>query len=145
MDHLKVKKAHLVGYSMGGIITANFMVKHPDRVLSGTLGGMGWLPAGELAKLGFGTKGKGNGSALDLCFRSLGNLGVTQEELKGIRVPVTVLVGDDDVVKKLYVEPLQKVRPDWPVVEIKDANHITCILKPQFKEEIQKWLAKQSK
>jgi pimeloyl-ACP methyl ester carboxylesterase len=146
LDYLKIKKAHIVGYSMGGIITANFITKHPDRVLSGTLGGMGWLPAGVLAELGFGTKGKGNGSALDLCFRSLGKLGLTQEEIKAIKVPVTVLVGDrDNLVKKLYVEPLQPVRKDWPVVEIKDADHITCILKPQFKEEIQKSLAKQEK
>ncbi len=34
LDHLKIKKAHVVGYSMGGIIAANFIVKHPDRVLS---------------------------------------------------------------------------------------------------------------
>src|SRR5262249_56126141 len=40
LDHLKIKKAHIVGYSMGGIITANFMVKHPDPVLSRTLARM---------------------------------------------------------------------------------------------------------
>src|SRR5215470_4672569 len=28
LDHLKLKKAHLVGYSMGGMITMKFMVKH---------------------------------------------------------------------------------------------------------------------
>jgi pimeloyl-ACP methyl ester carboxylesterase len=33
LDHLKIKKAHVVGYSMGGIITAKFIAKHPDRVL----------------------------------------------------------------------------------------------------------------
>jgi pimeloyl-ACP methyl ester carboxylesterase len=42
MDHLKIKKAHIVGYSMGGIIAGNFIANHEDRVLSGTLGGMGW-------------------------------------------------------------------------------------------------------
>jgi hypothetical protein len=51
-------------------------------------------------------------------------------------------VGDEDeIVTKLYVEPLQRVRKDWPIIAIKDADHITCILKPQFKEEIQTWLA----
>ena len=34
---------------------------------------------------------------------------------------------------------------DWTVVEIGDANHLTCIIKPQFKEEIRKWLASQKK
>jgi hypothetical protein len=37
------------------------------------------------------------------------------------------------------------VRKDWPVIEIKNADHITCILQPQFREEIQKWLAKHSR
>src|SRR5262245_20622286 len=114
MDHLKIKKAHIVGYSMGGIIADKFIAKHPDRVLSGALCGMGWLPEGELAKLGFGTKGKGDGSAHDLCFRSLGNLGLTQQELKSIKVPMTVLVGDQDkLVKGLYIDnTLRKERPD---------------------------------
>jgi pimeloyl-ACP methyl ester carboxylesterase len=147
LDHLKIKKAHIVGYSMGGIITAKFIAKHPDPVISGMLCGMGWLPEGELAKIGFGTRGKGDGSARDLCFRSLGKLGLTRDELKGIKVPMNVLVGDkDNVVKGLYIDnTLRKERPDWPIVEIKDGDHITTLAKPQFKEEVQKWLLKQSK
>ncbi len=49
---------------------------------------------------------------------------------------------DDDLIKRLYIEPLQKVRKDWRVVEIGGANHITCILKPQFQKEIAAWLDK---
>ena len=42
MDHLKLAKAHLVGYSMGGFMT-NYLVTHyPQRVLTATLGGAGW-------------------------------------------------------------------------------------------------------
>lgn len=73
-------------------------------------------------------------------------MALTEEEIKSIRVPVTVLVGDkDDFVKRLYVEPLKKVRKDWPVIEIKDADHITCILRQQFREEIAVWLRKNTK
>jgi pimeloyl-ACP methyl ester carboxylesterase len=39
LDHLKIKKAHVVGYSMGAIITAKLLATHPDRLLSATLGG----------------------------------------------------------------------------------------------------------
>jgi hypothetical protein len=39
---------------------------------------------------------------------------------------------------------LKAVRKDWSVIEIRGANHITCVGKPQFKEEIHKWLAKQT-
>jgi hypothetical protein len=39
---------------------------------------------------------------------------------------------------------MKGVRKDWRVVEIKDANHITCILKQQFRKEIAAWLKKNS-
>lgn len=145
LDHLKIQQAHIVGYSMGGIIAANFIVKHPDRVRSGTLGGMGWLKEGSIGQRGFEQIGKNDphAKALAICGRSLAKLALTEDEIKSIRVPMTVLVGDkDDLIKKLYVEPLQTVRKDWPVIEIHDGNHITCIFKQPFKSEIQKWLEK---
>jgi hypothetical protein len=37
------------------------------------------------------------------------------------------------------------VGKDWPVVEIKGANHISCIFKQQFREAIAAWLKKNSK
>lgn len=42
MDHLKIRKAHVVGYSMGGFITVKLLTTHPDRLLTATLGGAGW-------------------------------------------------------------------------------------------------------
>lgn len=41
MDHLKIRKAHVVGYSMGAFITLKLLTTHPDRLLSATLGGAG--------------------------------------------------------------------------------------------------------
>jgi pimeloyl-ACP methyl ester carboxylesterase len=148
LDYLKIKKAHIVGYSMGGIIAGNFLVKHPDRVLSGTLGGMGWLKAGSVAQVTFARIGRKDpdAKAHAVCGRSLSKMALTEKEIKSIRVPVAVLVGDkDDLVKRLYVEPLQQVRKDWPVIVIKDANHFSCILKRQFQQEIASWLKKNSK
>jgi pimeloyl-ACP methyl ester carboxylesterase len=144
LDHLKIKKAHIVGYSMGGIITAKFLAKHPDRTLSGTLGGAGWLREGSLEQKFFAAGGK-DGKPVGLCFQSLAKLALTEAEIKSIRVPVAVLIGDNDGLKKLYVDPLQQVRKDWRVVEIKDANHITCILRQQFREEIAAWLKKNAR
>lgn len=37
LDHLNIKKAHLVGISMGGLITQNICILHPDRVISATI------------------------------------------------------------------------------------------------------------
>jgi len=148
LDHLKIKKAHIVGYSMGGIITANFVAKHPERVLSGTLGGMGWLKEGDVAQFFFAQIGKNdpNAKAHEVCGRSLAKLALTEKEIKSIQVPMTVIVGSkDDLIRGLYIDPLKKVRADWPIVEVKDGNHISCIMKPQFKEEIAAWLKKNSK
>ena len=42
LDHLGIEKAHVVGYSMGGFITAKMTTMHPERMLSATIGGAGW-------------------------------------------------------------------------------------------------------
>jgi pimeloyl-ACP methyl ester carboxylesterase len=47
LDHLGIKKAHIVGYSMGGMITAKLLTTHPDRFLTATLGGHGGLKQGD--------------------------------------------------------------------------------------------------
>jgi pimeloyl-ACP methyl ester carboxylesterase len=41
LDHLKIKKAHIVGYSMGGGIAMVFAMEYPERTLSATIGGFG--------------------------------------------------------------------------------------------------------
>jgi pimeloyl-ACP methyl ester carboxylesterase len=41
LDHLEIKRAHIVGYSMGAFITLKLVTVHPERVLSATLGGAG--------------------------------------------------------------------------------------------------------
>jgi pimeloyl-ACP methyl ester carboxylesterase len=46
MDHLKIKRAHIAGYSMGGFITLKLLTEHPDRFLTATLGGSGGIRAG---------------------------------------------------------------------------------------------------
>jgi len=41
LDHLKIEQAHIVGLSMGGYITLQFALNHPNRVRSMTLAGTG--------------------------------------------------------------------------------------------------------
>jgi pimeloyl-ACP methyl ester carboxylesterase len=41
MDHLKIDKAHVHGYSMGGFIVTQLLAKHPERFLTAAYGGSG--------------------------------------------------------------------------------------------------------
>lgn len=52
LDHLKIERAHVIGYSMGALVTLNLVTRHPERVTSAVLGGSGWRPA-ELGRPDF--------------------------------------------------------------------------------------------
>jgi pimeloyl-ACP methyl ester carboxylesterase len=41
MDHLKLQRVHLHGYSMGGGITARILASHPERLITASFGGSG--------------------------------------------------------------------------------------------------------
>lgn len=46
LDHLKIEKAHLVGYSMGGFIVYKFMALHPERLITAMPCGAAWMEPG---------------------------------------------------------------------------------------------------
>lgn len=50
LDHLKITRAHVVGYSMGAWITLKLVTMHPERVLTATLGGSGGLHPSQSAR-----------------------------------------------------------------------------------------------
>jgi len=133
LDHLNIRKAHIVGYSMGGMVALKLIAEHPDRVISGTLGGAGWLREDSILQK-IWTHMRSTGA------RSISELALTADQLKAIQIPVEILVGDRDPMKKLYVEPLESVRSDWRVIEIEGAGHLNCIVKKQFIDELEKWL-----
>lgn len=53
LDHLKIEKAHIVGYSMGSMIATKLLTMKPERFLTAALGGAGGLldPTEEQVKL----------------------------------------------------------------------------------------------
>lgn len=148
LDHLHIDKAHIAGYSMGGMIAMKLAATHPDRIQSIVLGGMGWLRDGSgLANFWSHVpeRQQQRAETPSALLRTLGKLAITEDELKSIRLPVSVLVGDRDPAKQLYVVPLHRIRPEWPVTEIDGAGHFLCIVKPQFKEELKQQLDRQAK
>jgi len=44
MNHLKIEKAHVIGYSMGGFIVLKLATMYPERLLSVAPCGAGWTP-----------------------------------------------------------------------------------------------------
>ena len=122
------------------------VTRHPDRVRSLTLGGMGWLKEGSrLQEFWEKIPDRGRGRTPAACLRSLGKLAVTEKELKAVRVPVSILIGDRDPVRQMYVVPLQRVRDDWPVTVIEGAGHINCVVKQQFQDGLKTALDKNSR
>ncbi len=144
MDHLKIKKAHIVGYSMGGFIALRVISDHPDRVISGTLAGSGWIREGSGLQKVWEHLGQGErGTAPAVCVSSIGKLAIDEAAVQKIKVPMTMIVGDRDPVKRLYADPLHNMRKDWPIVEIEGAGHLTCVVKREFSDELVKWIDKQ--
>lgn len=47
LDHLKIPRAHIVGYSMGGFITLKLLTLYPERFLTATVAGAGQPQAQE--------------------------------------------------------------------------------------------------
>jgi pimeloyl-ACP methyl ester carboxylesterase len=142
MDHLHVKRAHVVGYSLGGMVGMKLIATHPDRVISATIGGMGWFREGSaLQEFWRQMPARPGAPGPPSAFvERVPELALSQQELDRIKVPVEIIIGDRDPVRRLYVDGLRRARKDWPVVELQDAGHVTCIVKPRFKTEIAGWV-----
>ena len=137
MDHLHVRKAHVVGYSLGGMITLKLLTMHEERVSSAVLGGMGWLKADSpLQHFWEEIKGRRNTTVPAACVRGIAKLAVTEDQIKAVRVPVSIIVGERDPCRRLNAEPLLRVRPNWPEHVVQHAGHINCVLKLAFKTQV---------
>ena len=145
MDHLQIKKAHVVGYSLGGMITMKLLTLHPERVQSAVLGGMGWLKEGSALQRFWEVLPEHRNSPVPpACLRGMAKLAVTEEQVRAIHVPVTIIVGERDPCRGLYVRPLRRIRPDWPERVVPDAGHISCVTKPEFRDELAVALLRQA-
>jgi pimeloyl-ACP methyl ester carboxylesterase len=133
LDASNISRAHIVGYSMGGMVALKLATMHPTRVQSVVLGGMGWMPADAPTQ-------KYWASQKNLRARSLADLATTAEEMKAIAIPMIVIVGERDRVRELYVDPLADVRPDIPVKIVAGADHSGCANRPEFQQLLLDWL-----
>lgn len=121
LRHLKIDRADILGYSMGGGVAFQFAVRHPDQlrrlvVLSGTYAHDGWWPDVEASFATF-TAEMFKGSPIQKQYESLGNdpahfpefvrkvIGIDlkpydwSKDVKNIQAPIFMAIGDADGVR----------------------------------------------
>ena len=162
LDQLKISKAHLVGYSMGGDIVAQFVTLYPDRALTATIGGTSvaksWtdehareneeiassleqggglrlliqrlmppdeppVPVANLERASQELIRRNDPLALAAILRGYPARGITDDELKAVRVPLLAIVGSADPNVR-GVQALKLLLPDLQVVVIDKATHV---------------------
>lgn len=158
LDHLKIEKADLVGYSMGARISAYAAAHYPARVRSATLGGMGInltqsvssgdpvakaLEAPSLKDVSdpvgisfrkFAEQTKSDLKALASLSRSHQRI-VPREDAAKIRVPVQIVVGTKDDIAGSG-EELAALIPGSTFVSLPDRDHMRTVGDTKFKQAV---------
>jgi len=134
LDHVNAKQAHVVGYSMGGMISIKFATMHPDRVRSLLIGGMGWLPEGSDSVKKFATDTAAS-PRLQASIRGFTEFGTSEAAMKAIAMPVKVIIGTDDNLTH-RVDLWKGIVPSLDVTYVPGATHQGCVFAPEFKQGI---------
>jgi pimeloyl-ACP methyl ester carboxylesterase len=162
LDHLKIERADVMGYSMGARITAYLTVDDPARVRSALLGGLGVklvegvglpesiadaLEAPSLADVTdftgrlfrtFAEQTKSDLKALGACMRgSRQTLG--REQVAGIGVPVLVAVGTKDPIAG-SAQALAALIPGARALDIPERDHMTAVGDKAYKTGVLEFL-----
>jgi pimeloyl-ACP methyl ester carboxylesterase len=150
LDHLRIAKADLVGWSDGGIIGLDLALHHPERIgrmvvigtnfdLSGVSGNVA-PPADDPSLAGrrefyrrlsptpdrwpeFYTK-------VTTMWRTEPNY--TRAELGRIRSPVLVMAGERDSIRREHTDALARAIPGAKEVIVPGADHMGPLTNPQF-------------
>lgn len=162
MDHLGIKRADLMGYSMGGRIAAMVTLRHPERVRSTILGGIGIalvkgagltenivqaLEAPSIAEVSdpvgrkfraFSDQTKSDRFALAACMRG-SRQPVTAAEVSAIRTPVLIAVGTKDDIAGSARE-LAALIPGAQVLDIPNRDHMLAVGDRVYKAGVLKFL-----
>ena len=156
LDHLKIEKAHLIGYSSGAFIAANVAATRPERVLSVVYAGQAPLVAElETSKSSPEVEafakavdeGKVQGAngrdvkALAVAGRSFTKLEVSGEQLKKCEAPILFIHGGNEADSvKNRVAAVRQLLGRGEVKVIEGGNHITTLLNPEFAAAIVEFL-----
>lgn len=163
MDHLKFARADIMGYSLGGRITAFLARHHAGRVRRAILGGIGLGliagggPGENVAQAleapsidavtdrmgrtfrAFADQTRSDRRALAACLRGSRRL-MTREEAAAIAVPVLIAVGTtDDIAGSAH--DLAAIIPGSKVLEIPGRDHMRAVGDKVFKDGVLAFLS----
>jgi pimeloyl-ACP methyl ester carboxylesterase len=165
MDHLKIERADLMGYSLGGRMTAWLAQSQPQRLRSAILGGIGMgliegggpgenvaeaLEAPSLEDVtdpvgrtfrAFADQTRSDRRALAACLRGSRRL-MTPEEAAGITVPVLIAIGTADEIAG-SAQALGKIIPGAKVLDIPNRDHMRAVGDKVYKTGVLDFLAQQ--
>ncbi|HEV8000339.1 MAG TPA: alpha/beta hydrolase, partial [Planctomycetaceae bacterium] len=144
MDHLKIEKAHIGGYSMGGMITGQLLASHPERFVTATFGGSGvpeveqeWKDKVPADKPGPDPKeveareklsGLPNQDREALAaVRQSWNVGRTKIDLTKIKFPVLAINGEFDKPNN-KTHRMQRELVNFKAVVLPGKSHLTAIM-----------------
>ncbi len=158
LDHLGLAQADVMGYSMGARITAFLSLRHPSRVRSAILGGLGIRlvegvglsediaraleapslaevtdPTGRMFRM-FAEQTKSDLRALAACMRGSRQT-LSRQEVAQIRVATLIAVGTKDDVAGAAA-PLAKLIPGARALNIPGRDHMLAVGDPLFKQAV---------
>jgi len=158
LDHLRLERADVMGYSMGARITAFFAFAHPERLNRAVLGGLGIRlvegvglpesiadaletasvddvrdPTGRTFRL-FAESTKSDLGALAACIRGSRQT-LTRDQAARITAPVLVAVGTKDTVAGSAQE-LAALLPAGRALDIPGRDHMLAVGDKVFKQGV---------
>jgi pimeloyl-ACP methyl ester carboxylesterase len=165
LDHLGVRRALLMGYSMGARIAMWLMLRHPERFRAVVLGGVGaggrmgeaerrrkivealLAPdasaiADEIARLfrQFAEANRNDLAALAACMGAERGEGASAAELASVRMPVMIVIGTRDTLVG-DAEPLHKMIPGSELLKLEGRDHLNAPGDRLYKEAVGKFFA----
>ena len=166
MDHLKIERADVMGYSLGARMTAWLGLMRPERLRSAILGGIGMamvdsggpgenvasaLEAPSLEEVSdpvgrtfraFADQTRSDRRALAACLRGSRGL-MRRDEVAGINVPVLIAVGTTDEVAG-SAHGLGELIPGSQVLDIPGRDHMRAVGDKVYKTGVADFLSRRA-
>jgi pimeloyl-ACP methyl ester carboxylesterase len=164
LDHLKIERTDIMGYSLGSRISALLAFHAPERVRSVILGGLGLTlvagggPGENVARAleaespdeipdrmgrmfrAFADQTRSDRRALAACLRGSRRL-MAREEAAQIKVPVLIAVGTKDDIAGSAHE-LAKIIPGSEVLDIPGRDHMRAVGDKVYKQGVVEFLSR---